>query len=192
MEATCKTKIPQMPLEDSFAWHYEKSGCFSVRSAYKLCVELCDLEKGGTGSSTRPDGSRPALKRFWLLKVPQKIKVFAWRLIHGGLATRVNKRVRNLETISNCEVCGMEDEDEHHAVVRCDLAAVLRAEMRKSWNLPLEEEFRFTRPEWLLELVGHISPERAVQVLLLLWRSWYSRNEVVHGKGIFIMGSVKF
>ena len=64
--------------------------------------------------------------------------------------------------------------------------------MRKSWNLPLEEEYRFTRPEWLLELVGHIRPERAVQVLLLLWRSWYSLNEVVHGKGIFIMGSVKF
>ena len=78
-------------------------------------------------------------KKFWALPIPQKVKIFACRLIHKGLATRDNKHARRLEEQNICEVCGMEVEDEHHAVIRCNLATSLRTEMRKFWLLPGEE-----------------------------------------------------
>jgi hypothetical protein len=42
----------------------------------------------------------------------------------------------------------MEVEDEHHAVIRCNLATFLRTEMRKVWLLPGEEALVNTGPEW--------------------------------------------
>ena len=38
VEVIKTVKIPWRPSEDFVAWHFEKSGCFTVRSAYKLGV----------------------------------------------------------------------------------------------------------------------------------------------------------
>jgi hypothetical protein len=40
-----------------------------------------------------------------------------------------------------CTICGCEDEDDHHALVRYTLVRALRDEMRKFWSLPSEEVF---------------------------------------------------
>ena len=179
-------------MDDKLAWHYEKTGCFTVRSAYRLGMQIRDLEHGLQGSSSRPDGARMIWKKFWALPIPQKVKIFAWRLIHKGLATRDNKHARRLEEQNICEVCGMEVEDEHHAVIRCNLATSLRTEMRKVWLLPGEEALVNTGPEWLLELIDNLDGQWAGRLLLLLWRSWFNRNEVTHGKTVSLLGSVKF
>ena len=42
-----KIKIPRTADSDFMGWHYDKSGCFSVRSAYKLGVDIRDLDPGG-------------------------------------------------------------------------------------------------------------------------------------------------
>lgn len=36
----CKTAIPRSNVKDYVAWHYEKNGVFSVRSAYKLAASF--------------------------------------------------------------------------------------------------------------------------------------------------------
>ena len=38
VEVIKTVKISWRPSEDFVAWHFEKSGCFTVRSAYKLGV----------------------------------------------------------------------------------------------------------------------------------------------------------
>jgi hypothetical protein len=37
-------RLPTKPVEDFLAWNYEKSGVFSVRSAYRLANELAAEE----------------------------------------------------------------------------------------------------------------------------------------------------
>ena len=37
-EAICSIKLPKSEVEDCLAWHYEKTGTFSVRSAYRLAA----------------------------------------------------------------------------------------------------------------------------------------------------------
>jgi hypothetical protein len=65
--------------------------------------------------------------------------------------------------------------------------------MREHWNLPLEFRFRQTGEDWLLILLGCCSGKQRAHVLLLLWRAWHLRCDVIHEKGKeSIMKSVSF
>jgi hypothetical protein len=94
-------KIPSNMEEDFVAWHYEKTGYFSVRRAYRLGIDLRDAETV-TSTSRRADGERPAWKKLWTLPVPHKVRVFAWRVTHNGLATQANKKARRMALMSTC------------------------------------------------------------------------------------------
>jgi hypothetical protein len=82
-----------------------------------------------------------------------------------------------------CSICGREDEDDHHALIRCTLARALREEMRNVWELPTEEDLQVTGPEWLLTLLHGMSVDMRSRTLFLLWRVWHHRNNIVHGDG---------
>lgn len=64
-----KIKISRNMSGDFVAWHYEKSGCFPVRSAYRLGVDLRD-QSTATSSSRNVSGERPVWKKFWSLPLP--------------------------------------------------------------------------------------------------------------------------
>lgn len=57
VEAISNIKLPQRSTEDILAWHMEKNGMFSVRSAYNLVMKLEHVQKGQT-SSLVPSGER--------------------------------------------------------------------------------------------------------------------------------------
>jgi hypothetical protein len=82
-----------------------------------------------------------------------------------------------------CTICGTEQEDVHHARVRCTLARVLRDGMRQVWDLPSEELFRYNGKEWVLNLLSNVSQSSCNKVIFLLWRTWHHRNNIVHGDG---------
>jgi hypothetical protein len=65
--------------EDFWAWHYEKKGIFSVRSAYCMLVQTRDtrtawLDKRATSSNHR--GEEKGWTSLWKVKVPAKLRVF--------------------------------------------------------------------------------------------------------------------
>jgi hypothetical protein len=88
----------------------------------------------------------------------------------------------------------MEDEMGFHVVVRCTkVVALRRQEMRSIWLLPGEEQFRHSGPDWLLLLLSSVSKDMGDRLLLLFWRAWHLRNDLVHGDGQgSIIGSSKF
>jgi hypothetical protein len=90
---------------------------------------------------------------------------------------------RSLETDGMCNICGREEEDSFHATINCTKARALRYEMRKHWLLPPEHNFAYSGPEWLQNLLLNSSQSQRGKVLMLLWRSWHLRNDIVHGKG---------
>jgi hypothetical protein len=73
--------------EDFIAWNYERSGLFSVRSAYKLALELDQANIRYDSCSSVPDGSRSLYKEIWSANVPPKVRLFAWKVTQQGLAT---------------------------------------------------------------------------------------------------------
>ena len=65
----------------------------------------------------------------------------------------------------------------------CTKAKALRNEMRKLWNLPPENWFNFTGPDWLLLLLANNTKDMTGLLLLTLWSAWHLRCDIVHGKG---------
>ncbi|CAN6215731.1 unnamed protein product, partial [Urochloa humidicola] len=193
VEAIQNIKIHGTDCQDLLAWHYEKSGFFTIRSAYRLAVQLRDQKRGVCNSSLNPMGVRPLWKSIWKLNIPQKIKVFLWRVVNNALATRLNKWKRHLERDNRCELCGLETESEFHALVSCDHARNLRSALRQHWTLPDDKQFAYTGPDWLLMLLTQVSQDVAALISLMLWKTWSLRNDVTHGaKPKPIASSIRF
>lgn len=68
----CNIRIPEVEVEDCVAWHYEKTGVFTVKSAYKLADTLKRNGKEAPSSSTSEPGNRNIWDVIWKANVPEK------------------------------------------------------------------------------------------------------------------------
>ena len=70
-------------MADFWAWNHEKSGVFSVRSAYRMLADTKrrreDWLESRAGNSNYEAEAR-SWKSLWSVKVPGKIRNFLWRL----------------------------------------------------------------------------------------------------------------
>jgi len=64
-------------------------------------------------------------------QVPPKIRVFGQKLASEALGVQHNRWRRNLVALPTCTICGLEQEDGFHAVMRCTKAKALRHELWK-------------------------------------------------------------
>lgn len=71
--------------EDFRAWHPDRLGNFSVKSAYNMLVML-RRDSEPPSSSTGPD--KLFWKKLWRLPVPPKVRNFWWRVIKGFVPAR--------------------------------------------------------------------------------------------------------
>lgn len=92
--------ILSIPISDGTydwpAWHYDSKGRFSVRSAYNLAVQKREREVGCGTAVTCSSSSNTGFKwqKIWHLKIPNKAKMFLWRLAHNSLPVRKNLKRR--------------------------------------------------------------------------------------------------
>lgn len=124
-----------MSEEDKWAWHYEKSGLFSVRSAYLLIIETKRRRVDWLehrASSSNIDSTKKKWTRLWKLQVPAKLKHFAWRLSRTSIPTEVVRRHRNITDADICPICNATEDTWKHALVECNMA-------KSVWSLVDEE-----------------------------------------------------
>ena len=107
--------IESIPLSTSpqddyyWAWHYEKSGVFSVRSTYRMLVRswemLAACAEGRLGRS-----NVGAQEKKWTelgrTKVPSKVRVFLWRLARHSNPIGDVRHHRNMAADARCGLCG--------------------------------------------------------------------------------------
>jgi len=93
-----KIKIPRLGGVDYVAWHYEKNGIFSVRSAYRLAMRRTHGE-AEIGSSSTTFDDRKVWKALRSAHVPEKVKVFAWKVANNGIPIQANKCYRHLSPL---------------------------------------------------------------------------------------------
>jgi hypothetical protein len=55
IKEVCRIRLSNT-MEDTIVWHHEKSGIFSVKSAYRLAPQIDQAEKMQVGSNTVPNG----------------------------------------------------------------------------------------------------------------------------------------
>lgn len=189
----CKIRLPSNEVDDCVAWHYEKAGVFTVKSAYKLADSLRRNETAAGSSSANDPGDRSVWDVIWKANVPEKIKIFSWRVSTQSLATKHNTFRRTIVKEDVCDICGVESENEYHAVIACTRSKALREAMREHWELPKERAFRMTGTDWLQVLLSSQNEQCRHRVLLILWQAWHLRNNVIHVDGRdTVTGAVHF
>ena len=121
------------------------------------------------------------------------MKINAWRVATGTLATQQCKNQRHLATRSLCPLCGVDEETTFHALIACTQARILWINMRRRWPLPNDDALIDNGKEWLLFLLNSSSEAVADMVILLIWRIWQIRNDIYHGKEAPpVLASVEF
>lgn len=154
IEYIIKIKPSTRNKRDFLAWHPDKRGQFSVRSAYHLGRRLADIWQRSGATSSRPDRSSSKWIPIWNEIIPNKVNIFAWKLSREFLATQVNFFKRKMKKVRTCQVCGVEDEDSFHALVRCPPARALWHAMSSCWDIPDADQVQNTGRGWILHLVS--------------------------------------
>ncbi|KAL2895371.1 hypothetical protein RDABS01_011280 [Bienertia sinuspersici] len=168
-------KIWEDPYETSedWVWQYSKNGGFTVRSAYFLELE----RKKEAGTSSTSTSNKGASKTLWKALVPPKVKMFGWRVLHGGVQVRKKLKLRGMELDERCPMCGDSEESILHMLFRCN-----EAEVRRRY-LPLRLEFH---PDKFSCIKGWL------EFLACTYKDvlWISGEQVVH-KAISLVGEVE-
>lgn len=95
-------------MDDFQAWHYNKIGLFTVRSAYKVGVEDKKRNRnsgGGSSSTPSAESSDQCWRQLWKVNCPRKLIHFLWRLGQNSLALRMNLKGRGLKLDTKCVMC---------------------------------------------------------------------------------------
>ena len=118
-EAKTILKIPlsySLP-NDSIIWLGNKRGVFTVKSSYYVALPL--VEEPSIGECSGGDYRAPLWRKMWHLKLPAKVRIFAWRACVNGLSTRMNMVTRGLDVDATYPMCGKEGESTKHALLYC-------------------------------------------------------------------------
>jgi hypothetical protein len=153
VDVILKIRILTIEVSDQFAWHFEKSGLFSVKSAYKLALQLQCQDQ--MALSTEPKEREKLWRNIWKADVPPKVCVFAWRLASYARSSNTHKKARHIIEDDTCTICGLEPEDVAHAVAGCPRASALLTKIRHKWVISETSQLQYTVPEWFLTLIIH-------------------------------------
>jgi ribonuclease HI len=175
-------KIPlRQGMEDSVAWSLDKKGVFSVKSAYRLGVDLRERRhQNDTSTSSVVVGVSQIWDKIWSLKLPGKVRVFLWRLTHNSLPLRMNIKRKKVELDTRCPMCCRLDEDGGHLFFKCK-------RVKQVWRSMLMEDVRLqlaAAPDarLMMEGVWELTREKQNLAAILLWDWWTVRNKVNAGE----------
>ncbi|MCH98629.1 ribonuclease H protein, partial [Trifolium medium] len=167
------SKILQTPLFDSVSqdkiiWRFEKNGKYSVKSAYRYCIEdTLDI------SHLQVQGD---WRLIWRIKAPPKIKNFMWRLCRNCIPTRTRLLQKGVNCPNNCVLCDEEAEDNLHILIYCD--TIKQVWHRTGlWNTIQSRASNNTNMDVLVfSILQVLSAKQSSLFAVVLWSIWQSRN----------------
>lgn len=138
-------------------------------------------EENETGASSRP------VQRNWnfvqSLKVPNKVRLFLWRVLHNSLPTNSELQRRHLFDENLCGICGQQGETILHLFRDCHFA-------RQYWaisNFPTASIYWDTSDiwDWINGVRVRLDGQEFGLFVLSCWSIWYCRNKLVHDQQLF-------
>ncbi|WOL01857.1 (+)-neomenthol dehydrogenase [Canna indica] len=115
--------------------------------------------------------------KIWSLHVPEKIKLFLWKVFHKWLLT--NARLAYLLLLNNdlCTFCASESETIDHLLFDCSFSSQLWSRLGLALNLDLSNRVDWAFGSWLL---GPSDSTFKSLVAITSWFIWHAQNSVKH------------
>ena len=103
-EAILSIPLSSSNTQDRLIWTGNRSGKFTVKSAYMLALEekLHDTKADCSDELVR----RRIWKSIWQMKTPQKIKHFSWKASWDILASKSSLAQQKIISDGTCDLCG--------------------------------------------------------------------------------------
>jgi hypothetical protein len=152
--------ILQIPLShrrfsDCWAWHYDRKGIFSVRSAYKMLVHTREKREAwldGSATSSNVKEVENQWTKLWHTQVPSKVKIFLWRLAKQSLPTNDVRHHRRMADSDQCRLCGAAD-SWRHALLDCTMARCVWALVDEEITEHMCRSEEGNARQWLANLI---------------------------------------
>uniref|UniRef100_A0A453QK46 Reverse transcriptase zinc-binding domain-containing protein n=1 Tax=Aegilops tauschii subsp. strangulata TaxID=200361 RepID=A0A453QK46_AEGTS len=103
-------------------WRFTKNNIFSVRSAYYVEWDH-QFARWYERTEGQPSQRHPIWANLWSFQVPAKIKIHAWKVLHGFIPCRGVLVNRHIGTEDSCPMCAGGCEDIMHSLFTCLRAA---------------------------------------------------------------------
>ena len=160
---------------DRIIWVETNNGCFTVRSAYKVAMNLHRTAQNASASSN--SSHRSFWRKLWQLPIPHRVHHFAWRACRNILPTKDNLFHCKVLTENLCDECGEATESIGHLFWSCPRAQLV-------WNcskLPSSlKSGRFHSFDllWFLLMIESFDEEKVALVVMIAWSLWSNNNSI--------------
>ena len=167
---------------DRLVWVENRSGKFTVKSAYTLALEK--QQSSAMGHFSKSSIRKKIWKALWNLNVPQKIKHFSWRVSQDILATKMNLAKWKIAPSGTCELCEKEEETASHLFWFCEHAKGVWTTSKLVFPFEISPRWSF------LDVVENClrwedtNPGLLEEIITVCWGIWKDRNVLrLGGKG---------
>lgn len=130
------------------------------------------------GESSRQDLCTKAWGGLWKQKIPDRLKIFAWRVFHDALPVLSNRRRRGCETEMQCHQCGFRDESTVHILFECWWSNSLWKDLNIGWPRHVES----SPADWVWHFMTERRSSDLTAIIMGAWLILKNRNLLVHGK----------
>ncbi|XP_020220498.1 uncharacterized protein LOC109803368 [Cajanus cajan] len=171
---------------DEWRWLAERSGKYSVASAYKILAKSNHVQVD-TFYDT-----------IWAKGIPPKVQVLVWQLEADRLPTRDNLLLRgvNLEGQNGCVFCEEGSESSKHLFLLCPKAYAVWVRLYAWWGVSgvLINELRSFCHQYMGLVSGSKGIKRVWSFVWFagIWQLWKARNENIFKDKLFKVEEIVF
>ncbi|XP_058760957.1 uncharacterized protein LOC131634317 [Vicia villosa] len=157
---------------DELIWNYEKSGNYSVKSAYHLLVH----GKRSKGPGPSSVSYHKLGQKIWQARLHPRVRNFLWRLAKDILPTKENLQKKGITLDTSCSFCQAAPETAHHLFLQCEFARSVCFSSCFGLRLPLNSDLN----DWIYGCLDDSDVIGDQLKCSLLWQLWKTKNLLLY------------
>ncbi|KAL9672715.1 hypothetical protein QQ045_028967 [Rhodiola kirilowii] len=164
----------------TYRWRFSSTAVYTLSSGYEVIKAYRDRCKFDRGEQSDKSMLGKFWKGIWSANIPNKVKIFCWRLYHNSLPDAANLHKRGIYVDTKCKLCGFPNETVLHVVKQCWWAKMLYSQLQLP--LPWLDAEGETSADWLWWCSKSLKGIEFTKFLIAIWLCWRNRINVRHDK----------